>query len=115
MLDRQVIEELRDALGDDGVVSALLESYRDSSRDLFLQMQAAVHKKDFKALQDAAHSIKGASSNVGANAVSEHAAALESLAVDPSRGDVHERMKALSLDLRKTEDAIEAELLRLRG
>ncbi len=75
VLDRNVLDELRSALGSE--VNRLIEVFLDDTPQLIARLEAAALTPDFQALQDAAHSLKSSSANMGAMALSTAAKRIE--------------------------------------
>ncbi|HUI25702.1 MAG TPA: response regulator [Candidatus Kryptonia bacterium] len=79
VFDPAPLAELREVLGDDErhTVDNLIASYRDGSPELIAAMRAAVAAGDVKAMQRAAHTLKGQSGTVGACRVAAVSASIE--------------------------------------
>ena len=75
VLDREVLDELRSAIGND--VESLIDLFLDDAPKLIETLETAAAGPDYQALQDAAHSLKSASANMGAMALSAAAKRIE--------------------------------------
>lgn len=75
VLDREVLDELRSAIGND--VDSLIDLFLDDAPKLVETLETAAAAPDYQALQDAAHSLKSASANMGALALSAAAKRIE--------------------------------------
>lgn len=81
----EVLEKLRDQLGDDDGVMALeiIKVYLVQARELLAQIEVAARESDEYQLRGLAHSLKGSSATVGASRLAavceriEHASAAE--------------------------------------
>ena len=105
VLDPERIAMLRELDGGDGtLLPAVADEYQADADAQLETMRAAVGAGDAATLQRAAHTLKGASANLGATAVAELSRRLEGQARD---GDVGGAPPLL--------DAIAAELARVRG
>jgi two-component system sensor histidine kinase/response regulator len=87
---------------------SLLQRFADSQSHAFDDIRAALAAKDFPTAQRFAHSLKGASANLGANALAEVAAAAEA-AID-SNQSITPALESLSRSLDKTIAAIRTAL-----
>ncbi len=75
LLDRSVLEELQEIMGDD--FADLVQTWLDSSAELMQQLRQAAEAKDAEAMIVSAHSLKSSSANVGAMQFSTLAKAVE--------------------------------------
>ncbi|HVR80496.1 MAG TPA: ATP-binding protein [Luteimonas sp.] len=75
VIDPEVIEELRFALGTE--VERLIDVFLDDTPLLIAQLEAAALAPDFTKLREAAHSLKSSSANLGAMALSNAAKRVE--------------------------------------
>ena len=77
-LDRTVIAELRGMSGDDpDFFATLIDQFVEEGASLLQRMQAAVRGMDKAALKAAAHSLRGASTTMGANRLADLSTELE--------------------------------------
>ncbi len=75
-IDDKIAEQLRDALGS-GVV-AMIDAFLGDTPGYLVQLREALATGDATVLRQVAHAIKGSSANIGAAALAESAARLES-------------------------------------
>ncbi|NVJ60330.1 MAG: Hpt domain-containing protein [Gammaproteobacteria bacterium] len=61
---KETVEQLKELLGAD--FNLLVDAFDNDNREHLAHIQSAIDDKDFEQLTHAAHSIKGASSNLGA-------------------------------------------------
>jgi len=103
-LDEAPLEELR-ALMEDAFAD-LLEAYLvDSERRLF-ELAESWEAGDLEALRRSAHSLKGASSNIGAPELAARCGRLEHLARDQDIDGVPEALEQVRVELREVRDAL---------
>lgn len=105
-LDQTLITELKVLMRDD--FAALLEAYLEDSAHQLHEACDAWEAGDFERLRRSAHSLKGASGNVGAIALADLCADLETLA---GRGDAEHVAAMLDRvrdELREVQDAVAA-------
>lgn len=103
-LDNDLLEELKLLMQDEFPV--LLETYlRDSERQLFTISQAW-DAGDMDQLRRAAHSLKGASGNIGAARLAELCGSLETAAVEGRGKAVAEALVPVRAELRDVRDAV---------
>ena len=76
ILDRAVVERLRQAGGSD-LVRELLELFREEARTRLEAMQSGLSEGDGEKIRQAAHSLKGAAASLGARAVEKACTDLE--------------------------------------
>ena len=78
-LDHQVLEGLRDAMGDvhGEFITSLVAVYESQAVELISAMSNAAQQADTQTLGFAAHSLKGSSANVGGSRVAALCAQLE--------------------------------------
>lgn len=74
-IDSSRLEELADIMGDE--LGSLVVAYLESAAELVDQAHSAYQDADYVQLRQAAHSLKGASMNIGAQTLSEYCRALE--------------------------------------
>lgn len=103
-LDRDLLHEL-EILMEDGFVS-LLEAYlRDSETRIFEAFEAW-EAGDLERLRRSAHSLKGSSSNIGAQALAEYCSALEASARDGEVAEVPGALARVRAELGEVRDAV---------
>jgi CheY-like chemotaxis protein/HPt (histidine-containing phosphotransfer) domain-containing protein len=78
-LDPQALGRLRDLAGDPARLGQLLGAYARQGRELVAQLHQTLEARTAQALGRAAHTLKGASLNVGANPLAGLCARLEEL------------------------------------
>lgn len=78
LIDSAVVAELRDLMAGD--LEALLDAFREDSRARLAAARQAWATGDLAELQSEAHSLKGASANLGAAGLAAACAALETAA-----------------------------------
>ncbi len=64
VLNKQLLNELRDLMGDDFTV--LLDTYRSDTEQRLSSIRQAMASSNYSDIVSAAHSLKGSSANVGA-------------------------------------------------
>ncbi len=103
-LDQQLLKELEILMEDD--FCALLETYlRDSEGRLF-EVAEAWETGDLERLRHNAHSLKGASSNIGAADLAVLCGELERLARDRAIERVPGMIERVKSELRDVRDAV---------
>jgi two-component system, sensor histidine kinase and response regulator len=91
-----------DRLGGDRVLyDELVEVFRKGCPASTAEMQAAIEARDFGALERTAHTLRGASSNLGAVAVAEEALELEKQARTEEIEKVTEQFKVLQKEIER--------------
>lgn len=106
MIDK--LKQLRELLGDS--YKELLEAYLDDSPKRLDQMQSAFRDVDFETLANAAHAMKGSSSNMGAQELSEVCAKIEKLARSNSTDGLEERIGEVDLVYQDVKKLLEQEM-----
>lgn len=78
-LDREVLANLREALGDESgeFVASLATVYESQAVTLMAELDEAAHDSDAHRLGFAAHSLKGSSANIGGNRLAGMCSELE--------------------------------------
>jgi HPt (histidine-containing phosphotransfer) domain-containing protein len=78
-LDRQVLDGLREALGDVSgeFITGLVVVYETQAGELMAELADAAEDEDAQRLSSAAHSLKGSSAEVGGDRLAELCAKLE--------------------------------------
>lgn len=74
-IDRGVLDELRELLGDD--LDQLIRVYLDTTPPLIERLENATAARNFDALRDIAHSLKSSSANLGAMTLANAAGRIE--------------------------------------
>lgn len=106
VLDRLRLRDLTD--GDVEFERELLETFIESAKALFGELRAGLMSRNAASIAKGAHSLKGASLNVGANSLAKFAAELE---MSAKAGTV-EPIDLTLEQLRSEEQALWAELAR---
>ena len=104
VFDRERLRELTD--GDAEFEQELIETFKDSAQTILVQLRAHLVDGDAGGIGRQAHALKGASVNIGADAISKCAAEIESAA---RAGDVGAAREMLD-DLVAAERALWREL-----
>lgn len=81
--------------GDREVMAEVLDLFLTESRRDVKRVAEAIQARAWEQAARAAHALKGAAANVGADRASAVAAALETMAKSPDRGDAASRLAAL--------------------
>lgn len=105
-LDIALLSELRDLM--EGEFSVLLDVYIRESERQFHEANEAWEAGDMDRLGRSAHSLKGASSNIGAVQLADYCAELESAAKQQLEARVPEMLNKVTLELREVRDAVYA-------
>lgn len=93
-LDEQALAELLESLGE-ATVATLIAVHRDQLQSHSRAMQYAVDHGDMRALEAAAHSVKGESASLGARKLAAVAQRLEALAHHECQEDVTVQLQLL--------------------
>ena len=103
------LSRLEEAFEDDTAgIAELLEMAMDTGRKHRLALAEGIASGDAKVVRRAAHSIKGSSGNIGANAVMHLAAELESRAREGDLSDARQRADAIDAAYERVADAVHA-------
>jgi CheY-like chemotaxis protein/HPt (histidine-containing phosphotransfer) domain-containing protein len=71
---------IKDIFGDDtDAINELINIYVNDADQLLVVLESAVHEKNAELIKNKAHSIKGASANIGAGKLRQHSAELEQI------------------------------------
>ncbi|MDD2478328.1 MAG: Hpt domain-containing protein [Victivallaceae bacterium] len=98
MLKESIIIYMRDILGITGSdAEELFDCYVETLEQLCQKLEQAVEQHNVMEIRNITHSIMGSSSNIGANIISEQAAAANMAAKSHDFGSV----KSLSQELKK--------------
>ncbi len=106
MIDK--LKELKELLGD--TYKDLLEAYLSDGPKRLDQMRSAFQDLDFETLASAAHALKGSSSNMGAQELSEVCAEIEKLARSNSTDGLEEKVEEVMLAYQGVETILEQEM-----
>ena len=81
-LDSSVLQSLRDleAAAEPGLLREILETFRNTGTDKIEAMRLAAQERDHRALEQAAHSLKGSCGMVGAHRMAERCRSVEAAA-----------------------------------
>jgi CheY-like chemotaxis protein len=94
--------------GDGEFTQQLVQLFIDSGDAALAQIRDALDRKDWKAVGRAAHSFKGSSANIHAQAVSDAAARLEQAARAGEHGQLSKLEQELRREARRTADYLRA-------
>ena len=108
VLDRKVLDQLRDDLGAAPVREVILTFLQKTPAVLATLREAAI-RADVESLRRAAHMIKGTSATLGGQALSEQCADLERLVDTATTPDVAARVAVIEASYRSIEAALRAE------
>jgi histidine phosphotransfer protein HptB len=103
-IDAAVVAELKSIM--DGDLDALLEAYRDDARDRLDALRTAVRAGDLTTVRLQAHSLKGASANLGAARLASHCATLEAAALQGGSACLERALHAVAMELAEVERAL---------
>lgn len=109
VLDEQIVNELKDIMGDD--IGMLMETFIVDSQQKLEQLKALLKDDDFDAIRRLAHSLKGSSKNVGASALASHCENLEHDARDENLTDRDAYLNNILESFETTKSTINSELL----
>lgn len=105
-LDHMLLDELRELMEDE--FTSLLQAYLQDSEHQFHEASDAWEQGDLERLRRSVHSLKGASSNVGAAALALLCADLEELAVQGRIDQVPVALQKVRTELCEVRDAVVA-------
>jgi len=108
VLDRQVLDELRDVMGDE--YQSLVQTYLKNTPTLLLEINQALEEEELSALVLPAHSLKSSSANLGAMQMSALARGLEKAAREDDMQTVAELRPELAPLFEQTRESLQAEL-----
>jgi signal transduction histidine kinase/CheY-like chemotaxis protein len=91
-LDRGVLDQLREDLGDPASLRQVVASFLERTPSMLAELRAAAARGDTAAVLAAAHAMKGTSATLGALALSDQCAALERLARTGDMPEIVERV-----------------------
>ncbi len=109
VLDRQVLDDLIDIMGDEYV--DLIDVYLEDTPNCIGQLSEAADADDMDGLIAPAHSLKSTSANSGAIGLSELAKSVEHGAREGTIGDVGQKLK----DIQSEFDQVAAELQNIKA
>ncbi|MGH8670507.1 MAG: putative bifunctional diguanylate cyclase/phosphodiesterase, partial [Burkholderiales bacterium] len=112
-IDKQVIAELRDIVGDN--FHDMIEVFMVDTPLCLRKLHQALVARDFKALADATHTIKGSAKNLGAHRLAAVSKELEDLAVDNKLSGTSDLIARLYDEYGLVEVALRLELYPNRG
>ena len=108
VIDREVLDNLLEAVGGDGeFLAELLETYYADTPQLFSAMHAAIESQDSDEFRRAAHSLKSNSANFGAMDLSQQAKALEEMGKTGNLGQAGEALAGAESEYEKVKSALE--------
>ncbi|MEZ5560816.1 MAG: Hpt domain-containing protein [Pseudomonadales bacterium] len=105
-LNDALLDELRDLMED--AFPSLLQTYLRDSELQFMAARDALASGDLESLGRCAHSLKGASSNIGAVQLAEYCCELERSARQARRERLPLALELVSDELREVRAAVEA-------
>ena len=105
-LDQALLNELRELMEDE--FSQLLDAYLKLSESQYHEANEAWEAGDMERLGRSAHSLKGASSNIGAAQLAAYCGELELAARRNLETRVPEMLSKVTLELREVRDAVHA-------
>lgn len=105
-LDHDLLKELEILMEED--FSVLLETYLQDSQARFFDVTEAWEAGDLERLRRSVHSLKGASSNIGAAALAALCNELEDLARDGRSEAVPDALARVRSELGEVQDAVQA-------
>jgi signal transduction histidine kinase/DNA-binding response OmpR family regulator len=111
-LDRQVLEQLREDLGDTAALREVIATFLERSPSLLTDLREAAARGDVAAVSARAHAMKGTSATLGARALSEQCAELERLARAGGMAGVLAQVPAIEAEYRSVDRALRAEAAR---
>ena len=103
-----MLKQLRELLGD--AYKDLLEAYLDDGPKRLDQMQSAFRDTDFETLASTAHVLRGSSSNLGAQKLSEVCAQIEKIARNGSTDGLEEKIGEVGLAYQDVKKILEQEI-----
>jgi HPt (histidine-containing phosphotransfer) domain-containing protein len=112
VLDRGVLDQLREDLGGAAALRDVIETFLANTPAALTTLGEAAARGDAAAIRQAAHTLKGASSFLGALALSKLCAELEDLGQATSVQDAAARVSAVEASYRVLEAALKSELVR---
>jgi HPt (histidine-containing phosphotransfer) domain-containing protein len=98
--------------GSQDLINRIAQLFFKNAPKLILIIQKSLSKLDAKMIQMAAHSLKSASSNLGAQRLSAMSNEIELLASKDKITDLHDRVRAMKEEYRRVKKALDIELER---
>ncbi|MDH3641314.1 MAG: Hpt domain-containing protein [Gammaproteobacteria bacterium] len=105
-LNSELIHELKELMEDE--FSLLLETYLQESEKQFTNARSAWEEQDLDALMRFAHSLKGSSSNIGAERLSSLCGRLESGAKQSEREGLPDLLAEVAAELADVRNEVQA-------
>ena len=111
-IDRERLDTLRslDPDGDGAFYVSLLNTFLASAQADIDGIREALDRGEFKTMRDKAHSLKGSSRNVGADAIGETSQALEALAEAATKKGAEKLLKQLAHEFERVAKEIRQEI-----
>ncbi len=111
-LDAQALERLRelDPKGENQLIQRVMRAFETSVVRLLPQLEAAQASGDRAGVRHVAHTLKSSSASIGALALSQHCAAVETLIREDSPDDLQAPLAALVAELDAVRQAIRSML-----
>ncbi|MEN5116649.1 ATP-binding protein [Luteimonas sp. TWI662] len=106
VLDGEVLDDLRELLGDD--VDRLVAVFLDDTPRLLASFNAAAAAGDQATMREAAHSLKSSSANLGALALSAEAKRIEAAARAGTLSDAEDAARQLDVAFARARQALRA-------
>ena len=97
LLDRQMLEELREIMEDE--FSVLMETFLSESAKQYAAINEALQQEDTDSLRRSAHSLKGSCGNIGAMGLQQQCAELEYAARDARMAELPVLVQQVGSDL----------------
>ncbi len=113
-IDPQKIEELKELVDDDDpdFLIELLEDYMNNSEENLKVIRYAIQAKDTMTVVRTAHTLKGASSNIGAVNMTELSKQLEHLGTEETLEGAVDLIDRLDVEFVEVKSELEKELCR---
>jgi CheY-like chemotaxis protein len=108
-LDRRVLEQLREDLGDIAALGEVIATFLERSPSMLTDLREAAARGDVAAVSAGAHAMKGTSATLGALTLSSLCAELERLARAESMREVVARVPAIEAEYGSVDRALRAE------
>ena len=89
--------------GEEDFLIELLTDLREMVKDNIEKIKSSLDKIDFKEIRELAHSMKGASGNLGLNTMYKATMNLEQSAKDQNAGDISKYFEDLKIDYKNLE------------
>ena len=108
VIDREVLNNLLEAVGGDGeFLAELLETFYADTPQQFSAMHAALENQEFDDFRRAAHSLKSNSANFGAMDLSQRAKTLEEMGKSGNLEQAGEALQGAETEYEKVKSALE--------